>query len=242
MQFSDTSNLQGIVEDITFLLGNIDTNQYVLKDRARNVNERYRTVWSWIFEAYGGWHFVDDNTSDTSTFPYGDVSLTSGTKAYGLPSGSLTVINVEVEDSNGVARVLTPLTYEEVQKVQAVTEFMTTNSIPQYYVLSGDVIELYPTPNYTRSSAMRVYFDRDISTFASTDTTKTPGFAAPFHRALSVGGALDFALSNSMNEKVVVLTGMWQDYEKRIKEFYSQRFKARFPSRIRVRDAYKEYA
>mgnify|MGYP006408286223 FL=1 len=55
MQFSDTSNLDGIVQDITFLLGNIGTTEYVLNDRARNVNERYRQVWEVIFNAYGGW-------------------------------------------------------------------------------------------------------------------------------------------------------------------------------------------
>lgn len=244
MVFNDTTATQNsLVHDINFLLGGITNSEFALADKARSVNERYRTIWSWVFEAYGGWIFVDDNTSDTSTFPRADVSLTDGTKAYGLPSGSLTVRGVEVEDSNGVATVLKPTTYEEIQELSgAVTEFMITNAIPTHYVVTGDVIELYPTPNYTRTNAMRVYFDRDISTFTGSSTTTAPGFAAPFHRALSVGAALDYAMANGMAEKITVFQGMWLDFERRIKKFYQERYYAKFPPRVKVKDLLMEFA
>ncbi len=226
------------MEDITFLLGNVDTTQYVLKDRARNINERYRAVWGWIFEVYGGWIFDDSNQTD---LPQATTTLTSGTAVYSVPTGALAIQGIEAKDSAGNWSVLQPITTEQINESQAVDEFSETNGIPRYYRLVGETIELFPAPNYTQAASLKVYFNRDISVFASTDTTKTPGFAAPFHRALSVGAALDFAMANSMNEKISTLSQMWVDFERRIKNFYSERYLALFPQRIKVRDAYKEY-
>ena len=157
MQFSDTSNLDGIVQDITFLLGNIGTTEYVLNDRARNVNERYRQVWEVIFNAYGGWEFVDNNISDATTLPWGEVNLVSGTAVYALPSAALTINGVEVKDSGGNWSVLTPLTYEEIREVQAVDEFNSSNGVPMYYVVTGDVIELFPAPDYSQATLSLIH-------------------------------------------------------------------------------------
>lgn len=238
MQFSDTSGLTGIVEDITFLLGGITTNEYSLKDRARNVNERYREAWHTIFKSYGGWRFIDDNSNTT---PYADQTITSGTQTYPIPTGALTINGVEVKDSSGIWRRVTPITYEEIQKIQPTGEFFKTSNIPEYYSLYEDTIILWPTPNYTQSNSIRVFFDAGISTFASTDTTKTPGFATPYHRVLSSGAALDYAMANGMQEKIVTLSSMHADYIKRLGEFYAERWRDRRPPKIITRDVSNEY-
>ena len=106
---------------------------------------------------------MDDNTSDTSTLPFGEINLVSGTSVYGLPSGTLTVQGVEVKNSGGNWAVIKSTTYEEIRRVTAVDEYFKTDSIPSYYVVSGDVIELFPAPNFTQSSSLRVYFDRDVA-------------------------------------------------------------------------------
>lgn len=232
MQFSDTSTKQGLIEDITFLLG-IDTNGYSLADRTRNINERFKVVWQMIFESYGGWQFIDDNTSDTSTgVPYADQTITSGTGLYSLPTGALTVRQVSIVNSGGTREILSPLTPEEFLQIGGDASF-TSTGVPTYYMLQGDILRLLPVPNFTVSSTgIRVYFDQGISAFAATDTTKVPGFASPFHRALSVGAALDFAIARNMDRHVVYLQALWQDYERRIKQFYSKRFLERFPQQI----------
>lgn len=173
MQFNSETNNKDLISDITFLLGNIGTSEYSLKDRARNMDERFRQVWQWIFASYGGWQFVDDNTSDISTFPYAEVNITSGTAVYVLPSGTLTIHGVEVKDSNSVFHVVRPTTYEEIREVEGVDDFMSTDGTPQWYVPHGDVLEFFPAPNFTVTNGIRVYFDRDIATFAPTgaDTT-----------------------------------------------------------------------
>lgn len=227
MQFNDTANKTGIIQDITFLLG-IDTNGYPLADRTRNINERFRMVWQMIFDSYGGWKFQDDNSDAT---PYTDQNLTSGTGIYTLPSGALTVRFVEVLNSGGTYERLRPLTEEEFK--QAGGDIMlTSNSTPTYYLLYEDQIKLVPYPNYSQANGLRIYFDAGISTFVVTDTTKVPGFASPFHRMLSIGAALDYALARGLADKVTYLQNLWNDYETRLRQFYSKRFVDRQPKHI----------
>lgn len=231
MQFSDTTNKLGLIEDITFLLG-IDTNAYPLADRTRNINERFKMVWQMIFEAYGGWLFIDDNTSDTSTgVPYADQNLVSGTGLYALPSAALTVMEVSILNSGSTREILKNLSYEEFKQIGGDASF-TTNSMPRWFILQGDVIRLLPIPNYSATNGLRVYFEQSISAFASTDTTKTPGFASIFHRMLSVGASLDYALARVLPEKAAYLQNLWNDYERRLKDFYSKRLKDKLPHRI----------
>lgn len=232
MVFSDTTNKQGIVEDITFLLG-IDINGYPLADRTRNVNERFRVVWQMIFESYGGWRYMDDNVSDaTSGVPYADQTLTSGTGLYSLPSGSLTIDSVQIKTSSGGTwNRLRPVSDEEFLRRGADGAF-SSDGTPWGYMLQGDILRLLPTPNYTLASAMRIYFNQGISTFVATDTTKTPGFASPFHRMLSVGAALDYAIARGLGEKKAELKNLWDDYEARLKAFYSKRWRDVAPPRI----------
>lgn len=239
MQFSNPSTKNGLIQDITFLTG-VDINAYPLPDRTRNINERYRQIWQVIFESYGGWLFMDSNISDVSTgVPYADQNLTSGTGLYALPSAALTVIKVDIVNSGGTREQLNPMTFAEFQQVGGDQTF-STNSHPLHYMLQGDVIRLLPTPNFTASSGLRVYFDQGISEFVAGDTTKTPGFDSIFHRALSVGASLDYLMAKGIQEKISIVRNMWEWYagnpdEGRIgaiARFYSKRWKDRFPHKI----------
>lgn len=231
MVFSDTSGKQGIIQDITFLTGT-DINAYPLADRTRNANERFRVVWHMIFDSYGGWKFMDDNVSDATTgVPYADSNITSGTGLYTLPSGSLTVEGVEIlTTSGGTFSKLEPLTHEQFMAMGG-DGWAASTGTPSYYMLQGDVIRLLPTPNFTLSSALRVYFAQDISSFATSDTTKVPGFASPFHRMISVGAALDYALARGLAVKDE-LQNLWNDYETRLGSFYAKRWRDRGNVRI----------
>jgi hypothetical protein len=231
MQYSDSANKQGIIEDIDFLVGT-DSTQYSTANKTRNVNERQRMVWTAIFESYGGWRFMDDNSSDTTTgIPYADINIVSGTGLYGLPTGALTVSEVSILTSATARQKLNGITPEEWSRMQGDASY-TATSTPLMFMLQGDVIRIVPIPNYSLTAALRVYFDADFATFTASDTTRVPGFASPFHRMLSVGAALDYALTNGMQTKVVDLQNLWNDYERRLRVFYNRRYLARFPHRI----------
>jgi hypothetical protein len=228
MQYSDTTTKQGLVQDISFLLG-VDLNNYTIEDRTRNMNERFRMVWQMIFESYGGMKFQDDNANAT---PYGDVNVSSGVGTGSIPTGALTVREAQLKDSSGVYHPLVCITEQEYFKMGADASWNNQTGFPSYIMFYEDTWKLLPAPNYTLASALRIYFDADISVFTTADTTKVPGFASPFHRMLSIGAALDYALSRKMQDKVVYLQNLWNDYEKRLRDFYSKRYIARFPGRI----------
>lgn len=226
MQFSDTSTKLGLVEDIDFLVGTNSSN-YSTANKTRNINERFRVVWAMIFEAYGGWLFIDNNISGVTgsgDIPYAEQTITSGTPLYAQPANSLTIDSVSILNSAGGRQKLKPLTPEAFEAMGGDAAF-PSSGVPEWYLLQGDVVRLLPTPNYTRSSdGIRIYFKQDISQFAASDTTKTPGFATPFHRMLSIGAALDYAIATGMQKKANNLAQLWNDYERRLKSFYAKRF------------------
>lgn len=233
MQFNSEANNQDLISDISFRLGSgIDLNNYTLKDRTRNINTRLGMAWHSIFESYGGWKFMDDNQSDASSgLPYADQTITSGTGLYSIPSAALAIDSIEVKyTSGGVLTKIYPLSHEEFMQRGGDSSW-SSNGTPLYYMLQGDIIRLLPTPNFTLATAMRVYFQKSMTAFTTSDSTATPGFASIFHHILSIGAALDYA-QGRLPAKVPGLTSAYNEVEARMRSFYAKRWRDREPKRI----------
>lgn len=250
--FNSNADQQDIVNHTLFLLGRITTSEYPLKDIARNVNAGLSIIWQAIFEAYGGWKFMDDGQSDTSTgVPYADQTITSGTGLYSIPSASLVIDGMIFRTAASQPyQQLKPLTHEEFMAMGADAMFPSTG-MPIYYLLQGDIIRLLPIPNFTlASTGLRVFFQKDMTAFASTATTATPGFASPFHEACAVYAALVYAKAY-MPDRVSQLSADWVYYvgdpgkklTGAIQAFYAKRYAERWPKGIPAgRDLVEEYS
>lgn len=233
MQYNSNADSQDIVSLVGDLT-NTDTTQYPLKAITRAINKWGKTVWCWIFEAYGGWLYDDSN--NTTDFPAATTTLTASQADYSVPSTALFIRGVEIKTSGGTWYPLKPLTEEQIRDhTIAEAEFMKTPAQPQYYTPYANSIKIYPPANYTQAASLRVSFARGSTQFASTDTTKTPGFISEFHEVLAVGGSYEFAKRKGLSNKNDLLADL-QSYEKRIKDYYSQRYAELFPSRVTVRD------
>ncbi|MFA5185358.1 MAG: hypothetical protein WC551_02635 [Patescibacteria group bacterium] len=233
MQFSDTSTLTGIiqsVEDLTNLGdGAISGNTTQQKKFARHANTASRKIWSWIFETYGGWQYDDSNQTD---LPQAATNLVAGTNKYPLPSDALTVQRVEVKDPNGNYVKLEPIAIENVG--DGLENLAAQTGTPTGYRMIGTTVEILPNPSYSSTNGFKVYFDRDIVAFASTDTTKEPGFASPYHNAVAVGAALEWMrVKQPSNPVIIHLKEEWGRYERDIRDFYSKRF-AEYRPRLRT--------
>lgn len=222
MRYSDSTNKTGIVEDIDFLV-NTDSTNYPIEQKTRNINRRYDEVVSLILQSDGRWKW--DDTNNTSQ-PATSLTMTEQTTAVAIPDTTyLTINRVEVKDVNGNFYKIFPFNEHEVT-AQSMTEFLKTPGRPLYYEKVGNFINLYPKPtsaNVTLTSGLKIYFQRDASYFATTDTTKIPGFAASFHRILSFGAALDYAIANGLSSKVNILNPLIQKMEQDLQTFYSSR-------------------
>jgi hypothetical protein len=189
IQFSDTTNKSGIIQLVELNCGladgGISGDSTLLKQTTALANMASSEVWHLIFKNNTGWIYDDSNNSD---LPQATQNLVAGTSKYAIPSSALSAIRWEVMDSAGNFRQIYPITLAEM-KGMAVDEFLDTDGMPLYYRMLGTTIELFPAPaasQVTTTGGLKAYFDRGVSTFASTDTTKTPGFASEYHDLISL--------------------------------------------------------
>lgn len=238
MQYNSNADSQDIVSLIGDLT-NTDTTQYPLKAITRAVNKWNKQVWAWIWEAYGGWKYQDSNDSGE---PYADVNSVSGVSKIAIPTAATSITGFAYLDTaSSEYRPLRPITLEQIeQRGFTLNNFMDTPSTPLYYLPLGNFIYVFPALNASVTSGYRVYLDRASSAFASTDTTKTPGFVSEFHEVLAVGAAFEFAKRKGLSNKNDLAVDL-QGYEKRIKDYFSSRYAEMFPPRITVRDNTREF-
>lgn len=218
MQFSDTTNKQGIIEDIDFLV-DTDANNYTVANKTRNVNRWYDKVVSIILDSDGRWQFDDSNATD---LPIGTTNLVDSQQDYTIDTTFLRILRVEVLDVNGVWNKMLPIDQADIYN-QAMTEFLKTAGMPKYYDLQGSSVFLYPKPssvNVTLTAGLKIYYQRNVSYFTSSDTTKTPGFAPMYHRYLSLGAALDWAIKKQLPQKSDIAAEL-QQTEQDIRNFYA---------------------
>jgi len=239
MVFSNTTTLAGIIQTIERLT---DVGQTTISGNATNLAETTATinrinhrVWHNIFMATGNWQYDDGNQTD---LPYATTDIVSGTASYALPDDALTVQRVEAKDSNGLWTVLTPIAKELVG--QALDEFMKTNGPLMYYRLFNGVIELYPASNYASTAGLKVYFDRDSFDFVVGDTTRTPGFASPYHEIIPIKASIEWLkVKQPQSPTLPILIQDDLKLEKSMKDFYGKRFKDLKPKITRAYQSFR---
>lgn len=238
MQFNSQINGQDIVTE-TNDLANTSNVTYPLTEKTRAANKMLALVWSWILDSYNGWESDDSASSD---FPIALTTLAIGQPDYDVPNDAQTIRSVAILAPNGTQyQEVFPITEEEFTS-RGISEgaIFTTTGTPIYYRPIGTSIKLYPTPSYTQAQGLRVTFDRGLLNFVPTDTTKAPGFASQFHNVMPVGMALDFAARNNLTSEAG-LQKQLDDFERRIKLFYSKRYQEKYPNVIKLRDVSWDY-
>jgi len=219
MQFNDTANLSGICNEIDFLLGT-DTTDYPLKEKTRNCNRWYDRATSLILQADSRWQWDDLNQTD---LPIGTMSLVANQQDYSQTDVEfLKILKVECKNSSGDWIALKQIDITQKKDI-AMTEYQETAGTPAEFDLVGNSLFLYPKPSYASSGGLKIYYQRVPDYFAANDTTQEPGFAKPFHRLLSYGAALDYAIAKQMLNKVALLQNEINKLEVALIEHYSNR-------------------
>lgn len=222
MVFNDTSTKQGIVQDTLFtIFGNsADNSQYPTADITRNINRHYDAAVAKILESDGRWQWDDTNATD---LPIGTTNLVANQQDYGVDTTFLRITRVELTKSDGTTTLLQPIDQTDIYD-QSLTSYFSTPGTPMYYDKLANSLFLYPAPSYNYTGGLKVYFQRNVSYFTATDTTKSPGFASPFHRLLSLGAAYDFMLPKNYPQLGVVKNEI-NEMSQALQDFYSKRDK-----------------
>jgi hypothetical protein len=239
MTFNSTSTLSGVIQiyerfiDSGYAYVSGDTNRML--EATNLANQKSSEIWHIIHEATGNWQYDDSNNTD---LPFATTDIVNAQRRYALPTEALTVQRVEAKDSSGNWTVLRPLIKESIP--EALDEFHDENGTPMYYNLVDGVITLYPATNYASTDGLKVYYDREAVAFETSDTTKTPGFASPYHEILPVMMAMEwYNVKQPTSPTLVKLEQKFLRLEKALKDFYGKRFKDYKPRVGRAKVSYR---
>lgn len=223
LQFSDTTNKQGIVELIDDLCDSNSTT-YSLLRKVRDVNQALNYVWALIFKCGGTWQYDDSNQTD---YPIITTNLVSGQRDYAFVTDQqgnliLDIYKVLVAQPNGTFVEMKPV---DVQSDKNVAGFYDGNNVtgtPTQYDKTANAIFLDAIPNYNSTNGLKIYINREGSYFTSSDTTKKAGFAGIFHEFLALRPSYLFCAINSKDRAKAIGVEMLR-MENEMKAYYGNR-------------------
>lgn len=165
-------------------------------------------VVSLVITADGRWQYDDKNYSDLAI---ATTTITANQQDYSLTTDHLQIERIEVKSSNSY-RQLVPYDNADYNGL-SITQLALTTGFPIMYDLIGNSIFLWPVPNFTLASALKIYFRRgplkyDYSANANagqfTDstgsgaTTDKPGFVSLFHDLISDQASFKYCIANGL--------------------------------------------
>lgn len=235
MQFNSHATGQDIVSLSNTLCRQSNTT-FPLAAKTLHANAAGRLILGEIHDAYGGWRYDDRNQTD---LPVATSNLVSGQSNYALPNDSVGLAAVFVQNENDSEWTkLDPLAFEEIPGAEP--DFEDTDANPRYYRVLNNSLILYPASSYSKASALQIEYDRDISAFATTDTTKSPGFDPMFHEAIPCYVALQFAKTNQLPMKDE-LAADWENWLAKIRAHYARKWRDQYPARFKSRLPINDY-
>ena len=216
--------IQDIVNSIYFRT-KTNSSSFLAADMLLYINNAYDRVVSLILSADSKWQFDDSNQTD---LPIATAALVADQADYALATSHLTMDRIEILNSSGETwRRLFQIDQQQLKQGSslALDEYQSANGEPNQYDLIGNSIILYPTPNYSLASALKVYFTRGGTLYTSAEVTtgtKVPGFISLFHDLISLWTSYNYAIANGQNTANGFFVEI-QRLEKDLEEFYGKR-------------------
>lgn len=237
MQFSDTTNQQGIIQKIErncgFNPGDITNNSVLLASFTAEINLALDYIMGVILYACGQWHYDDRNYVD---YPLIQMNLNSGQRDYSmLLDGDGNVIlgihKVMVADLTGTFREIYSIDQESItrhtgsaERTGRFTNGLNASGTPTRYAKTGDALFLDVIPNYSVSGGIKVFIDREASHFVPTDTVKKPGFVGLYHEFIAARPSWQYAEPHGLKNAIGLLN-QTNSLERSIAVYYANRDK-----------------
>ncbi len=209
-----------------YRLTNTNSSSYVASQMLDDINIALNRVYSIALVADGRWGLDDSNSTD---FPIATTDLVSGQNDYSMAVSFLRIDQVELKLSSGVWTPLLPIDERDLADAGIAPSFyQTVQAIPNWYDKIGNSVVLYPTPNYSQTASLKVWFERGPIEFTSGDVstgTKQPGVNSLYHDLIPLWVAYGYFLSNDqtmcqriMDQIVRLEKAMTLDYGTRDKD------------------------
>ena len=227
--FSNTTTKNGILQIIErtcgFNDGDITGNTTRLAQFTGMCNLAMDDAWSIIFKVGGKWQYDDSNHTD---YPFITTNLVLNQRDYtftvdGSSNIILDVYKVMVKDPNtGYYFEIDPVDQQNDADMESFYSGQNQTGTPTRYDKTGNGILLDCIPSYNSTAGLKIFVNREGSYFATSDTTKKPGFDGLCHEYIPLKASYMYARDHSLS----ILPRLERDIqlmEEKIKARYGRR-------------------
>lgn len=219
MDFNNITTKEGILQHCEFWCrfpdAGITGDATLLKQFTARVNVAFDRIMPLLLSYTDHIRWDDTNHSDR---PIGKLNMVLGQSDYTITEddNSLDILNLTA------VRILQSATATNYVKLKRATlddnyveDFLSPNTdnsgVPSEFLENGNSIFFGTKPSYNATNGIQLFFEREQSYFASTDTEKEPGIPRPFHELLPLYASLDWnrvyrtddaALKNEIKEEI----------------------------------------
>ena len=162
-----------------------------------SLNEWYRTVFGWALLASGIWELSGDVYT---------TNLVADQAAYALPSNLIYISRVEIfyAGASGYVKSTRLDDKETDNSLQNDVLVGQSEARPVHRFLGNNVI-LRPIPDENKTSGLAIILAEDVTSLST--GSDVPDLNPLIHRAVALGGALDYAVTQEMYRKSRELRG-----------------------------------
>lgn len=230
IEFSDTTNKDGLIQFIEFTLGLPDG--YISGDATRLkqwtgiLNVVFDRTMHWLFSADGKFQYDDSNHTKN---PFIFTELTINQRNYNLTTDEQSNLILDIHAV--YARQSTTSAYYLLEPVdiQSMGDSMFTDGLthtgwPTSYDKTGNLIKLDFTPLSTVENGLKFFINREQTRFLTSDTTKTPGFAGLYHEILILEACYRYARAHRLDAQETLKRDI-KEMQEELVEYQSRRAK-----------------
>jgi hypothetical protein len=212
MQFSDTTNKNGLIQECEFWtnVGDaaISGDTTLLKQFTSRINRAYDKVMPLLL-SYGDkmrWDDINHTDLPIGTF---DISTSANNFQFLSDDNGLSILNITevmiLQSATATEYVpLRRMTLDDPRALRAMSPNPTDTGIPSAFVEKDNTVFFDVTPSYNATAGGKLFFERIPDYFTSADTTQTPGIPAQFHNLLALYASHDWLAVNKPQNGVLL--------------------------------------
>lgn len=185
------------------------TASYPIADKVLDINVALNDAIDIAIKNCGIGNFDDSNHTD---YPIITTNLVSGQRDYSYTNDGnsnliLDIYKVLVMNPQGIYVEIPQVDVQTQFNTQSFTDGQNQTGTPSSFDVTGNGIIFDVVPNYSQTSGIKIYINREGSMFTTSDTTKKPGIDGRVQEYLVVSPSYKHASRNNLATK--------QDLEKR---------------------------
>lgn len=215
--------LSDITNRISFL-GQTDTNKFSNANRLISINAWYNKIHTMILSSQDEWDFDDSNKTD---FPILTANVVASQQDYALPTNAIRIKRLEITYDNSTWYKAEPFDISERGLATDTTSISGafTTSEPKYDLIGRSLL-LYPIPTSAITNGLKIWIDRTVSEFSSSDLTTgtvSPGFDSQWHDILVLGCVYDYFMAIGKLSEADRFKREIQELELKLKSYYGSK-------------------